>query len=900
MQCPPMRDTACRAVFLTCVLTVVTLAPVRHIRAQAPQAAVDLWQTDQSSALGVEAGQAREIPRFIVDSVRMDDILRAAPLETLQFSPPDPTLITLPLPDGSFELFRVEESPIMAPGLAARYPSIRNYRVTGVHRPALRGRLDRNNSGIFALLLTPEGPIRINPSGGHPYYTSVYETASDEPFACGAEEPGLAFDIQTKDGPARVQASKTPAAKALASGSELRVYRLAVSTTAEYYVARGNTNASVLASINTVISRVNTIYESEVAIRFVLIDETDQLFSQDTNDFTNSAPATMREENQVFTDGILDDGDYDIGHVFGTSPGGGNAAGSVVCVDSNKARGASGLNVANDPATENGFGGYRLVMHEIGHQFSAGHSWSGALGSCTAGQFSQANAYEPLSGTTIMAYPGTCGADNITGGPVDEYFHTHSFDQIVGYSVNGNGNSCAQTLNTGNSAPVVDAGPNFTIPANTPFTLTGSAVDPDGDPLTYVWEQYDVAPARISPLVDNGDNPLFRSFPPGSSPSRTFPQLGDILSGVSSVGELLPQGNRTLSFRLTARDNRAEGGGVDYDAMTVNVDGDPFVITSPNGGETLNAGCTENATWTVGGGSVVPIVNLLLSTDSGLTFPETLAAGVDNNGSAGFALPCLNAVNTARMRAEGVGNIFFDISDGDFAIAANPPDIALDGPALPEGNVDENCEYLMELSATITDECSVSEAGVSVELSVLNDSAQISNGTFQTNQVNATTVTLSGSALVSDLTTSPVIARALITAADGCGVQTQRPYDITLFDNIPPSIDVSVSPDRLWAPNHQMKTITANVVVQDNCPVTSFRLVSVTSNEPDNGTGDGDFPDDIQDAEEGTPDTTFRVRAERKGGGTGRIYTATYQAEDGSENTAKAAATITVPLSRRE
>jgi hypothetical protein len=892
-------ETAFRAAIRMGALGVLTFLPFQLVQAQAPQAAPDLWQVDQTSALGVEGAPAREIPRYIVNAAQMDDILRAAPLEDLQFPHPNPGIITLPLPDGSFELFRVEESPIMAPGLAMRYPSIRNYKVAGVNRPELRGRLDRNDGGIFALLLTPEGPVQINPSGGHPYYVSVYETASDEPFECGADDPGLAFHVQPMAGPAQVAAAKSLTAKALASGSELRVYRLAVSTTAEYYSARGNTNASVLASINTVISRVNTIYEAEVAIRFVLIDETDQLFSQDTNDFTNAAPATMREENQVFTDGILDDGDYDIGHVFGTSPGGGNAAGSVVCIDANKARGASGLNIANDPATENGFGGYRLVMHEIAHQFSAGHTWSGALNSCSAGQFSATSAYEPLSGTTIMAYPGTCGDDNITGGPVDEYFHTHSFDQIVNYSVNGNGNSCAQVLNTGNSAPVVNAGPNFTIPANTPFTLTGSADDPDGDPLTYTWEQYDLAPGRLSPLADTGDNPLFRSFPPGSSPSRTFPQLGDVLSGVSSIGEILPQGDRTMTFRLTARDNRADGGGVDYDTMTVNVAGDPFFLTSPNGGETLNAGCTDTATWTVGGGNVAPNVNLLLSTDGGLTFPEMLEAGVPNNGSASFGVPCMAATNIARMRAEGVGNIFFDISDGNFAIAANPPAVELDGPPLPEGEVDENCEYVMEFSATVTDQCSVSENDISVEFSVFNDFAQISNGTFETNQVNATTVTVTGSALVSDLTTSPVIARALITAADGCNVQTQQPYDVTLFDNIPPTIDVTVSPNRLWPPNHSMRTIIADVVVQDNCPISSFQLLSVTSNEPDNGTGDGNFPNDIQDVEEGTPDTTFRVRAERMGGGQGRIYTATYQAEDGSGNTTDGSATITVPLSQR-
>lgn len=837
----------------------------------------DLWQTVEDEA------QAR----YRINDARLDQILLDAPLEDLEFSRPSRTQISLPMPDGSFELFRIEESPILSPGLAIRYPSIRDYRIVGVDNPALQGRLGRNASHLHALILSPQGAIEINPSGGHPDYSSNYASANDEPFACSAEDNALVQKLL----------ADTPPIADLASGSQLRIYELAVATTAEYYQARGNNDVAVLASIATVISRVNVVYESEVSIRFVLIPETDQLFSQDTTDFTNSVPATMREENQAFIDGILDDDDYDIGHVFGTSPGGGNAAGSVVCVDGSKARGASGLNVANNPATENGFGGYRLVAHEIGHQFSAGHSWSGSQGSCTPGQFSQSNAYEPLSGTTIMAYPGTCDSDNITGGPVDPYFHTHSYDQIVNYSVSGNGNSCAQIQNTGNSAPIVDAGPDYTIPADTPFTLTGSAADPDGDALTYAWEQYDVAPAQISPLVDNGDNPLFRSFPPSASVSRTFPQLSDILSDTTTLGEMLPQDDRTMTFRFTARDNLPAGGGVDYDTAIVNVVGSPFFLTSPNGGETLNAGCAGTATWTVGGGSIAPNANLLLSTDSGLTFPQTLASAVPNDGSEDFVVPCI-ASAAARLRAEGDGNIFFDVSDNDFNIASNPPDVVFDGPEFPEGEVDDACEYTLAFSATVTDQCSVSAADVAVEFSVFGDVATISNGTFLANQVDPQTVTVTGSALVSDLVSSPAIARALITVADGCAFEQQAPYDVAVFDNTPPTIDVELSPSVLWPPNHKMRTINANVTVQDNCPVTGFTLLSVESDEPDEGTGDGDFPNDIQGIEAHTADTTFQVRAERSGMGDGRTYTATYEVEDGSGNTAPGSATVEVPHGR--
>ena len=866
--------------------------------AAAPLAGQDtpdtLWQP-APVALQVEDRTAPGGLLYLVDTPQLDAILRSAPLEGTPANPVGPVTIWLPMPSGDLAQFRIEEAPIMAPALAARYPSIRNYRVASMDHPAIYGRLNRNGRNMSAMLLTAGGIVQIVTAGTHPLYTSVYEKPSPGDFSCGVEEP-LAQPAKAPGLP-KIAAAASITTKALASGDTLRIYELAVATTAEYYQGRGNNDVDVLASINTVISRVNLIYESEVAIRFVLIDETDQLFSQDPTDFTNTVPATMRVENQAFIDGILDDDDYDIGHVFGTSPGGGNAAGSVVCVSGSKALGASGINVGNDPATEENFGGYRLVMHEIGHQFSAGHSWSGANGSCTSGQFSQPNAYEPLSGTTIMSYAGTCDSDDITPGPVDTYFHTHSFDQIVNYSVNGNGDDCAQTQNTGNSAPSVDAGPDYTIPADTPFTLAGSAADPDGDPLTYAWEQYDVASARTSPLADNGDNPLFRSFPPSADLSRTFPQLGDILSGTNTIGELLPQDDRTMTFRLTARDNLLAGGGVDYDTAVITVAGDPFEITSPNGGENFSAGCPQTtATWDVGGGSIAPNASLLLSKDGGLTFPTTLASGVPNDGAEDIAFACEDASNQARLRAEGDGNIFFDVSDGNFSIEANEPEVMLDGPEFPEGEFDENCEYVLEFSATVTDDCSVSAADVDVLFSVFSDAATISNGTFQANQIDPATVEVSGSALVSDLTAEYAIARALIVVSDGCGFEETEPYDVTVFDTTPPTIDVSLSPEVIWPPNHKLRTITANVEVQDNCQVGGFELVSVTSDEPDEGTGDGDFPGDIQGVEAGAADTSFEVRAERMGLGDGRTYTATYQVEDGSGNSAEGIAATEVPL----
>jgi hypothetical protein len=93
-----------------------------------------------------------------------------------------------------------------------------------------------------------------------------------------------------------------------------------------------------------------------------------------------------------------------------------------------------------------------------------------------------------------------------------------------------------------------------------------------------------------------------------------------------------------------------------------------------------------------------------------------------------------------------------------------------------------------------------------------------------------------------------------------------------------------------------MVTITVNVNVKDSrSGATGFKLVSVTSNEPDNGLGDGDTPNDIQGWAIGTADTTGQLRAERSGQGAGRQYTLTYVADDVAGNHTTCVTTVIVP-----
>ncbi|MDA1312910.1 MAG: M12 family metallo-peptidase [Acidobacteria bacterium] len=868
----------------------------------------DAWAEVQVSEEKAADGSPESVTIYRLDDVKFDGFLRSAPAEG---SGAVSLFVKLPMPDGKRSLFRVEESPIMEPGLAARFPTIRTFTLRGVDDPSITGRMDRNHRNLHVLLLTPQGAVQINPDSRleHPNYRSVYEKTSASDIFCGVETiPALvqsASDASTsgnllRSGLSNAKAAFEPAA--LASGATLSTYRLAIATTGEYYNGweSGGGDADVLAAVTTVVNRLNAVYEVEVAIRFTLINNTTDVFFTDgtTDGYSDGAPCTMRNENTPIINLILGAANYDVAHVFGMQGGGGCAGGSVVCDDLNKGNGASGLSIGGDPAQE-GFGGYRLLSHEMGHQFSAGHSWSGSNGSCTPGQFSPSNAYEPLSGSTLMAYSGICGADNVQGGVTDDpYFHTRSFDQIVSFSTGvGAGAACASTSATGNAAPSVNAGPDYTIPQQTPFILTGSATDPDGDPLSYAWEQFDVTAVQISPLTDMGSNPLFRSFLPlPNDPSRTFPQLSDILNNTTTTGELLPTMDRTMNFCLTARDNLLAGGGVDYDGMVVTVSGDPFFLTAPDGGETLNTGCSTDVTWQVGGGSIATNVNLLLSEDGGQNF-SPWAASTLNDGSESLTVPCNAATTQGRAKAEAVDNIFFDISDGDFTIEENVPVIT--GSATG-GEVDDACMFEVTFQATVTDDCSVAEGDVSVNISELTGNATLGAPTVNIVQGDGTTVNVTGSVIVSGLTSSPATVRVAVTGTDGCGLQTVESFDADVADTTPPSIDVVLDPSSIWPPTHKMYTISADVTVEDNCPVTDFILTSVMSDEPDDDTGDGATTDDIQDAEVGTADTSFSVRAERKGNGDGRIYTASYNVMDGSGNEADGSATVEVKHSKKK
>jgi hypothetical protein len=612
-----------------------------------------------------------------VDVKALESLLARAPAERSAAAATSPLLLALPYPDGTDKLFRVEESPILEPELAARFPEIRTYVAQGIDDPTATARLSLTSLGFHAMVLSTSGTVLIDPyrRWDDRYVLSYFKADARKP--AGADFHCDVKDESPEEGePAR---EVPPISLAASSGTQLRTYRLALAATGEYSAAVCAPNpAAVACALNAMavtMNRVDGVYEREVAIRMVLIANDNLIVYTDgnTDPYHNGDGSTMLGENQSNLNNVIGSANYDIGHVVST--GGGGVANLNVPCTSSKARGVTGQpNPVGDSFDID------YVAHEMGHQFGGAHTFNGTTNKCN-GNRSASSAYEPGSGTTIMAYAGICGAEDLQPHS-DDTFHTRSFDQIVAFSTGSTGSSCAVITSTGNLPPTVNAGAAFTIPKQTPFTLTGSASDPNGDPLTYMWEEVDLGSA--APPNDDvaAVRPIFRSFVPLTVPSRTFPRLSDILNNVATLGESMSTRNRTMTFRMTARDNRVAGGGVNYASttVTVNASAGPFVVTQPDTALTWAGNSGQTVTWNVAGTNVAPVscanVAIDLSTDGGNTFPLSLAASTPNDGSQAVSIPNM-PTSLARVRVSCVGNIFFDISNANFTIlpssGAPPP-----------------------------------------------------------------------------------------------------------------------------------------------------------------------------------------------------------------------------------
>ena len=654
-----------------------------------------LWQDVSEAQAAAAPGTAQRasakreiIPQkyrsMALKKTAMRLLLNRAPRESAGALTKDGVEISLPLPDGGYGRFRVMESPIMENGLAAKYPEIKTYVVQGIDDPSASGRIDMTPRGLRAMVLSAKGSFFVDPYWSNSDEVSIVYYKRDhldrekmKNFACG---------VAGREASALNTASRPAAARP--TGTNLRTYRLALATTGEYSVAVAGgspSKANVLAAMVTSVNRVNVVYEREFAIRMTLVANTNLLIylNSSTDPYTNNNGSTMLGQNQTTIDSIIGDANYDIGHVFSTGGGGLAYLGSV-CESGSKAGGVTG---SSNPVGDSFDIDY--VAHEMGHQFGGDHTFNGTAAAVGSGTRNPATAYEPGSGSTIMAYAGICAPQDLQAHS-DDYFHTVSYDQIDAYTSSGTGSAAFSVTATGNTPPVITALPSsYNIPRQTPFALTAQATDANGDSLTYCWEEFDRGGVQDPLLqVDNGASPIFRSYDPLASPTRTFPSLTYILNNANNppvtygsgyvTGEFLPSTTRTMTFRVSVRDNRAGGGGQNYASTQVisNSTSGPFLISNFNSSSTIAAGTPQTLTWSVANTTAAPVncanVKISYSTDGGNTFPVVLAASVANTGTASVTIPnsLSNATTTGRFKVEAVGNIFFDINNANLTITA--------------------------------------------------------------------------------------------------------------------------------------------------------------------------------------------------------------------------------------
>lgn len=587
---------------------------------------------------------------FSVNPSEVRNVLSSAPHEDVAHEGRFVT-IELPKPDGTVGTYKIWRYDMLSPEIAEE-TGFTTYRGTSIDNNWAEVRLDMTALGFRGMVMSAEGNYFIEPLmfGNHTYYASYWKKDN---MLGRCENPCKvvdSIDLDLGDNPLD------------GPGDTLKTTRLALNGTIEYTAFYGSV-ANAQAGATTSVNRCNGVYERDVSIRMNIVRL--NCFTG-TDPFTNNNGGTMLGQNQTQCDLDPGNANYDIGHVFSTG-GGGIAGLGVVGVTGSKARGVTGSGAPIGDAFDIDY-----VAHEMGHQYGANHTFNSTLSSCGGGNRSAGAAYEVGSGTTIMAYAGICGAENVQSNS-DAYFHYKSIEEIWAWRNSGTGAATGTNTATGNSTPTVEAGANFTIPQGTAYKLTAVGSDPNaGDALYYCWEQYNLGTATTDPSQFS-TGPLVRSRNPVTSPVRFVPQVTTSFNNpTGDVWEKLANTNRTMLWRATVRDrNVASGtGGYATDTMTITVSGTAFTVTAPAAAAVFNGGSTTNVTWTVGGGSVAANVRILFVTSSTNYQNGTvtvLSASTPNDGSETVTLPNVSTT-TGRIVVEAVGNIFYDVNPGNFTV----------------------------------------------------------------------------------------------------------------------------------------------------------------------------------------------------------------------------------------
>lgn len=592
--------------------------------------------------------------------------------------------IVLPMPDGTEVTFQITPNNLMPEALSEKFPDIKTWKVKSIEGD-IAGVIDFTHHGFHGMLFMPNGDrVFIEPNieesttgkrelstdGNYVSFSQQQNTESFQTeFSCGLHNNNSSLNFSTSnDGTSsfNTAARTTSLAQRFLTTppSTLITYRLAVATTGEYTRFYGGTVAAALSGVVTTMSRVNEIYIRDFGIQFELIEQQADIIytNRFTDPYTSNDVFALIDENgeNLSDDGDLSQDEYDIGHVFTAENIGGLAVVGGVCIDDEKAYGATGISSPFGDAFA-----INYVAHELGHQLGATHTFNSL---CESNERTGVSAVEPGSGTTIMSYAGICGDDNIQFSP-DAQFHIVSIDQINFLTRSDSGARCGTSINRINENPTVDAGEDFIVPARTPIKLEATGFDADTDnDLTYSWEQIDTGtPSALN--IDTGDNAIFRSRPLSSNNIRYIPRLEDLFAGTFSDGELLPITNRDINMVATVRDGL---GGLEGDDLTIEVvdTGEIFAITSNTVNQSFGRQDLVDMTWEVADTDLSPIfcstVDIGVITSDGTEFTMLSTA---NDGEEQFSIPSDTPVmDNARFILSCSDSNFFNVSTGEITI----------------------------------------------------------------------------------------------------------------------------------------------------------------------------------------------------------------------------------------
>lgn len=622
---------------------------------------------------------------FYIDENSFRDYLKSSNLKTK-------LKLSIPVRDNSVEIFSITENDLI------RNKVNNVFTFDGVSKSGAILKLTSINNKLYGLILR-NGEFQVfEPTNENSNYYSYINSKDLEENIFNCSVDGVISDKLSTD-----KTDKLSKISIFPSTQVRRTYRLAIAATPSFTNNFDNVDAA-LNNIILLVNNLNAIYENELNVSFVLSDETlnkKLLFTDAANNPFNSncslnANCAQNGFRIMNDSGYFKYNQYDLGHVLNTKSTIGVEDGSSflssVCNDSIK--GASWSNWSLSTST---YFGLVVLAHEIGHMFSATHSFNASGGNSSDlnacfNAWGLETAVEPGSGITIMSYNGACSSPNQnikTGRKM--YFHSKNLEQIFNFLENTS--KCDVKSPIVNNLPIVFAGEDIVIPKNTPFTLNGSAVDADNDIQSYTWEQIDVATIKDKgafadlyasnygiKAVNSFTAPLFVPKRSSIGSERNFPSTSILVKSDDRLsGEALPLVPRDLNFRFLVKDLK----GFNYDDIKVKVsDYGPLSIS--NMITQINDYSKVNITWAVNNTNLlIDKVDILLSFDDGLSFPILLAKDTPNDGNEVVFIPNFPSYAFANIKILAKINdnaSFFAITYFGFQIKdnCNNPSVFLD------------------------------------------------------------------------------------------------------------------------------------------------------------------------------------------------------------------------------